>query len=86
MKVRRIVANIDTSDPAAAKRFYRDVPRLDLVMDHGWIATYGSREMMNIQLSFASKVGSGIPVPDLSIEVDDVDGACSSMQIGRAHV
>ncbi|RUW86804.1 glyoxalase, partial [Mesorhizobium sp. M8A.F.Ca.ET.023.01.1.1] len=32
MKVRRIVANIETRDAAAASRFYHDVLGLDLLM------------------------------------------------------
>ncbi|UVK42600.1 VOC family protein [Mesorhizobium sp. AR07] len=80
MKVRRIVANIETSDIAAAKRFYQDVLGLDVLMDHGWIATYGSQEEMTVQISFAAEGGSGTPVPDLSIEVDDVDAALEGMK------
>ncbi|MER9053291.1 VOC family protein [Mesorhizobium sp. M0213] len=78
MKVRRIVANIDTQDIAAAKPFYQDVLGLDLKMDMGWIATYGSQETM--QVSFMAEGGSGTPVPDISIEVDDVDAALESMR------
>jgi len=44
MKVKRIVADIATSHPEAAARFYRDILGLQVLMDHGWIATYGSRE------------------------------------------
>jgi catechol 2,3-dioxygenase-like lactoylglutathione lyase family enzyme len=80
MKVKRIVADIATPDPAAAKRFYKDVLGLELLMDHGWIATYGSGEKMAVQISFASQGGSGTPTPDLSIEVDDVDLACERMK------
>ncbi|PRD45255.1 glyoxalase [Phyllobacterium phragmitis] len=80
MKVKRIVANIATADIAAAKPFYRDVLGLDLLMDHGWIETYGSREAMSVQISFATQGGSGTPVPDLSIEVDDVDAALERMR------
>ena len=75
MTVRRIVANIATGDIAAAKRFYGDVLGLDTLMDMGWIATYGSHETMTVQVSFMAEGGSGTPVPDLSIEVDDVDAA-----------
>jgi catechol 2,3-dioxygenase-like lactoylglutathione lyase family enzyme len=75
MKVQRIVANLATPDPAAAKRFYQDVLGLDMLMDMGWIATYGSRETMTVQISFMSEGGSGTPVPELSIEVDDLDVA-----------
>jgi catechol 2,3-dioxygenase-like lactoylglutathione lyase family enzyme len=80
MTVRRIIANIATSNIAAAKRFYQDVLGLDLMMDHGWIATYGSPEKMDVQISFAEQGGSGTPVPDLSIEVDDVEAALEGMK------
>jgi len=75
MKVKRIVANIGTPDMAAAQRFYRDVLGLDLLMDHGWIATYGAGTKMDVQISIASEGGSGTDVPDLSIEVDDLEAA-----------
>lgn len=80
MKVKRIVANINTSDVAEAKRFYQDVLGLDLIMDHGWIATYGSQEEMSIQISFASEGGSGTLVPDVSIEVDDINAAIEGVR------
>ena len=75
MKVKRIVANIDTRDVGKAKRFYHDVLGLDLLMDHGWIVTYGTDEKATVQVSFAAEGGSDTPTPDLSIEVDDVDTA-----------
>lgn len=73
MKVKRIVPNIDTRNISAAKSFYEDVLGLDLLMDHGWIVTYGSSHEMSVQISFASQGGSETPTPDLSIEVDNVD-------------
>lgn len=80
MTVRRIVANIATPDAGAADRFYRDILGLDLLMDMGWIATYGSDKKMTVQLSFMTEGGSGTPVPDLSIEVDDVDATLERMK------
>lgn len=80
MKVRRIIANVAATDLAVAKRFYGDVLGLELIMDHGWIATWGSGEQMAVQLSFAAEGGSGTPVPDFSIEVDDVGAALAGMQ------
>jgi catechol 2,3-dioxygenase-like lactoylglutathione lyase family enzyme len=80
MKVKRIVANIDTRNMAAAERFYKDLLGLDLLMDHGWLVTYGSRERMSVQISVASQGGSDTPTPDLSIEVDDVDAALARMK------
>ena len=75
MKVKRIVSDVFTPDLNAADVFYRDILNLELLMDHGWIRTYGSSELMSVQLSFASEGGSGTAVPDLSIEVDDVNEA-----------
>ncbi|MGP4062902.1 VOC family protein [Halobacillus sp. H74] len=73
MKVMRIVANIETQDISKAKHFYEEILGLDQKMDLGFIATYGSNEKMATQISFLSEGGSGTPVPDLSIEVDDLD-------------
>lgn len=35
---------------------------------------------MRLQISFLSEGGSGTPVPDLSIEVDDLDAALERMK------
>ncbi|MFE0555772.1 MULTISPECIES: VOC family protein [Paenibacillus] len=80
MGVKRIVANVATKDIAAAKTFYQDVLGLDMLMDHGWLTTYGSQERMSIQISFASEGGSGTPVPDLSIEVDELEAVLDAMR------
>ena len=58
MKVHRIVAKIQAADLAKAEGFYRGVVGLKLVMDHGWIRTYGSSEKMTVQVSFATQGGS----------------------------
>ena len=86
MKVKRIVANIDTKNIAAAKRFYQNLLGLDLLMDHGWLVTYGSSEKMSVQISIASEGGSGTPVPDLSIDVDDLDAALQRMKKAKIAI
>ncbi len=80
MKVKRIVVDVAAADPSAAKRFYQGIFGLDVLMDMGWIATYGSSQKMAIQISVMSEGGSGAPVPDLSIEVDDLDAALERVQ------
>lgn len=80
MAVKRIVTNINTSDIALAQKFYGDVLGLNELMNHGWIATYGTETKMGVQISFAAEGGSGTPVPDLSIEVDDVNAAYAAMK------
>lgn len=55
-------------------------------MDHGWIRTYGSDTAMNVQVSFASKGGSGTLVPDLSIEVDDIESAIARVRAANIPI
>jgi catechol 2,3-dioxygenase-like lactoylglutathione lyase family enzyme len=80
LKVKRIVSNVEASDVKKANAFYRDILGLRLVMDHGWLRTYGSDSKMTVQVSFASEGGSGTPVPDMSIEVDDIETALSRVK------
>jgi catechol 2,3-dioxygenase-like lactoylglutathione lyase family enzyme len=80
VKVKRIVANIATKDVAAAKTFYGEILGLDVLMDHGWIVTYGNSAKMSVQVGVMSEGGSGTKVPDLSIEVDDVEAALKRMK------
>ncbi|WP_313250409.1 VOC family protein [Stenotrophomonas indicatrix] len=80
MAVKRVVANIASADPAQAAAFYGDILGMDIVMDHGWIVTYGGHGTALAQLSVASEGGSGTPVPDLSIEVDDLDDVLERLQ------
>jgi catechol 2,3-dioxygenase-like lactoylglutathione lyase family enzyme len=82
VKVQRVVANFRTSDPALAQTFYADILGFDLLMDMNWIKTYGSKTKMSVQVSFMSEGGSGAPVPELSIEVDDLDGALEKFKEG----
>ncbi|MCD0502699.1 VOC family protein [Bordetella petrii] len=82
MQVQRIVANIHTTDTAAARRFYGDALGLDILMDHGWLATYGAQRNMTVQIAVATQGGSDTPTPDLSIEVDDLDEALRRMRAG----
>lgn len=42
-------------------------------MNHGFITTYGSDETTQVQISFLTEGGSGTSLPDLSIEVDNLD-------------
>lgn len=73
MTVLRIVANIATTDVAKLRKFYAELLGLETVMDHGWFVTLASNETTTPQIGLASEGGAGAPVPDLSIEVDDVN-------------
>ncbi|WP_428650984.1 VOC family protein [Roseibium sp.] len=80
MAVKRIVPNIAPLDRDKAQRFYGDVLGMDLGMDHGWIATYVGAGQAVAQISIAQEGGSGTCVPDLSIEVDNLDEVLSRAQ------
>jgi catechol 2,3-dioxygenase-like lactoylglutathione lyase family enzyme len=84
VKVKRIVSNVATSDIANASAFYEGILGLKVLMDLGWIRTYGSNSKMTIQLSVMSEGGSGTPVPDMSIEVDDIQAAL--MRVRKAGI
>ncbi len=81
MTVKRIVANMLAAEPGRAKPFYGGIFDMHPVMDHGWIQTYAADgDAARPQLTFASEGGSAAPVPDLSIEVDDLDAVLARVE------
>ncbi len=72
MKIRRIVPDLH-GDPAASREFYENVIGLELGMDMGWIATWGSVSNETAQLTVMSGDATAPVAPDVSIEVEDVD-------------
>ncbi|MEM7407919.1 MAG: VOC family protein [Pseudomonadota bacterium] len=80
MQVRRITIDIEASEPAEAASFYEDIFGLEVLMDFGWIRTYGADAEMRVQMNVASEGGSGTRVPDISIEVDDLDTALARVE------
>lgn len=73
MTVKRIVTNVAAENVEDARAFYADLLDLRVVMDQGWIITFAGDSQAPPQISIASEGGSGTPVPDVSIEVDDLD-------------
>lgn len=86
MKVKRIVPNIAAERIEDGLRFYRGVLGLETVMDLGWIVTLSSGDEAMVQMSIAAEGGSGTDVPDLSIEVDDVDEAYRRVREGGFEI
>ena len=80
MTVLRIVPNIDTKEPAKLRAFYTGLFGLSVVMDMGWVVTLASETGTKPQISFAEQGGADTPVPDLSIEVDNLEEV-----LQRAH-
>ena len=75
MKIKRIIPNIAAQDTTKAKAFYGDLLGLAVVMDMSWIATFEADASMHPQLSVAADGGSDTAVPDLTVEVDDLEEA-----------
>ncbi len=73
MAVKRIVTNIASKDIDRASAFYSDILDMNLVMSHGWIVTFAGEGWASPEISIASEGGSGTDVPDISIEVDNLD-------------
>lgn len=80
MTVKRIVTNIATQSVAKVQQFYAEVFDLTTVMDLGWVATLSTGGAAPTQISIAREGGSDQPVPDISIEVDDVDAVFARAQ------
>lgn len=78
--VKRIVVNVKGDEIAKAHHFYQDILGLEILMDHGWIATFGNDEKAKVQISFATQGGNGTEVPDFSVEVDNVDEMYKKME------
>jgi len=86
MAVKRIVANIGASNIEAANSFYGGVLGMDVVMDLGWIVTFAADAPSTPQVSVATEGGSGTAVPDLSIEVDNLDDVYRNVRRGGVAV
>jgi predicted enzyme related to lactoylglutathione lyase len=84
MSVRRIVPNINSADPQAAKPFYEGVLGLTTAMDMGWIVTFASPSNPTVQLSVVASDTRSEPHADISIEVADVD-ACHAAARHQGH-
>jgi catechol 2,3-dioxygenase-like lactoylglutathione lyase family enzyme len=84
VKVKRIVSNVAASDVNKASAFHKEILDLKVLMDFGWIRTYGSSSKMTIQVSVISEGGSGTAAPDMSIEVDNVEEAL--MRVRKAGI
>ena len=73
MSVKRIVPDITSKDLDASRRFYVDVLGLEVAMDMGFIVTLVSPTNPTAQVSLMTDDGSSTILPQISVEVADVD-------------
>lgn len=86
MTVRRIVTDVYHPRPAEVKAFYQEILGLKVVMDQGWIITFASESTSQPQISIGSEGGSGTELPDMSIEVDNVEEVYSKCKDAGCNI
>ena len=82
MTVKRITANLNSRSVSEMRGFYEAVFGLKLELDLGWIVTLGTGGDAPVQLSLAVNGGEDMPVPEISIEVANLDEVLAK---ARAH-
>ncbi|MET7491330.1 VOC family protein [Streptomyces sp900116325] len=85
MAVRRVVPNIRSEAVPESRAFY-GLLGLEEVMNHGWIMTLASPSAPTAQLSFMTEDRTAPVVPDMSVEVDDVDAAYAVVRDSGAEI
>jgi catechol 2,3-dioxygenase-like lactoylglutathione lyase family enzyme len=73
VSIRRVVPDIQTDRLEESREFYTKLIGLETAMDLGWIVTLISPVNETSQLSLLSHDETAPVVPNISIEVDDVD-------------
>ncbi|WP_018547884.1 VOC family protein [Streptomyces sp. LaPpAH-108] len=85
MTVRRVVPTIPSQALQESRAFY-GLLGFEEVMNHGWILTLASPANPTAQVSVMTKDATAPVVPDLSVEVDDVDAAYAAVRAQGAEV
>lgn len=85
MYVRRVVPNVRSQAMEESSEFY-GMLGFEEVMNHGWIVTLASPENPAVQVSLMSEDQTAPVVPDMSIEVEDVDAVYAAMRERGAEI
>ncbi|MGH7620438.1 MAG: glyoxalase superfamily protein [Gemmatimonadaceae bacterium] len=73
MSIRRVVPDIKSKHLAQSREFYVDFMGFELAMDMGFVMTFVSPSNPTTQISVVRDDGDATLLPDLSVEVADVD-------------
>lgn len=85
MSVRRVVPDLQC-DALEENRTFYGLLGFEEVMNHGWVMTLASPAQPTAQLTFLTHDKTAPVVPDLSIEVDDVDAAYAAVRSSGAQI
>ncbi len=86
MTIKRTMPDFATKDLARATDFYVDVLGFEVVMDLGWIVTLSDPANPQAQLSLLTHDATAPVIPDVSVEVDDVDAAHQAARRAGAEI
>ncbi len=75
MAVTRIVPDLAVASTQASAAFYARLLGVRPVMDLGWIVTLADPDRPGLQISVMSAEATAPVLPEVSIEVDDVEAA-----------
>jgi uncharacterized glyoxalase superfamily protein PhnB len=84
MSIRLVMPDIRSEAMEESRDFYG--LGFEEVMNHGWVMTFASPSNPTAQVTFMSHDKTAPVVPDMSVEVDDVDAAYAVMRESGAEV
>ncbi|MFG2090402.1 MULTISPECIES: VOC family protein [unclassified Spirillospora] len=85
MTVRRVVPNVQSKAVQESREFY-ELLGFEEVMNLGWVMTLASPSNPTAQVSFFTDDMTAPVVPDMSVEVDDVDAAHAAIRDSGAEI
>ncbi|MEU3298958.1 VOC family protein [Streptomyces sp. NPDC006678] len=85
MAIRRVMPDIRSRAMEVSRDFY-GLLGFEEVMNLGWVMTLASPSHPTAQVTFMSEDKSATVVPDMSVEVDDVDAAYAVMRESGAEI
>ncbi|MET7735139.1 VOC family protein [Streptomyces sp. NPDC005402] len=88
MSIRRIMPDIhvESGEALTANRDFYGLLGFEEVMDMGWVVTLASPANPTAQISFLTEERTAPVVPDLSVEVEDVDAVYAQVVASGAEV
>ncbi|MEU9895295.1 VOC family protein [Streptomyces phaeochromogenes] len=85
MTIRRVMPDIRSEAMEESRDFY-GLLGFEQVMNLGWVMTLASPSNPTAQVTFMSQDKSAPVVPDMSVEVDDVDAVHAAMRESGAEI
>ncbi|GAA0651018.1 VOC family protein [Streptomyces thermocarboxydovorans] len=88
MTIRRIMPDIQvgSAQELSAGRDFYSLLGFEEVMDMGWVVTLASPSNPTAQISFFTEERTAPVVPDLSVEVEDVDAVYAQVRASGAEI